>query len=248
MEKVGYIAVHRKILDNPIVFKDSDHVAVWLYLLLNATHRKYQALFKGVSIVLEPGQLITGRLSIANKLKIKESKVQRILNLLKSEQLIEQQTCNQNRLITLVSWGKYQKSEQRNEQRVNNERTTGEQRVNTNNNVNKGDNDNTPTKKRKPAANKIDDEFLAKMGECYPDIDIAAEKNKAEAWIASNPGRKMTRRFFNSWLSRAKPVVDPDDWYQLSPERIAEIIALEDEIAREEAEKNDKKSTGNVPF
>lgn len=132
----GFITIHRKILDNPVVFKDADHVAVWVYLLLNATHKKYSALFQGRSIELQPGQLITGRLSIADKLKINQNKVQRILEMLKNEQLIEQQTSNQNRLITIVSWGKYQTSEQQNEQRVNNDRTTGEQRVNTNNNVN----------------------------------------------------------------------------------------------------------------
>lgn len=132
----GFITIHRKILDNPVVFKDADHVAVWVYLLLNATHKKYPALFQGRSIELQPGQLITGRLSIADKLKINQNKVQRILEMLKNEQLIEQQTSNQNRLITIVSWGKYQTSEQQNEQRVNNDRTTGEQRVNTNNNVN----------------------------------------------------------------------------------------------------------------
>lgn len=132
----GFITIHRKILDNPVVFKDADHVAVWVYLLLNATHKKYPVLFQGRSIELQPGQLITGRLSIADKLKINQNKVQRILEMLKNEQLIEQQTSNQNRLITIVSWGKYQTSEQQNEQRVNNDRTTGEQRVNTNNNVN----------------------------------------------------------------------------------------------------------------
>lgn len=132
----GYVTVHRKILDNPVVFKDADHIAVWIYLMLNATHKNFQALFKGQSITLLPGQLITGRLSIAKKLKINDSKVKRILNLFKNEQLIDQQTTNQNSLITLVSWGKYQKSDQQSDQRVTNGWTTGDQRVTTNKNVN----------------------------------------------------------------------------------------------------------------
>jgi hypothetical protein len=131
----GWIKLHRKMLDNPVVCKDSDHLAVWVYLLLNATHESYPALFRGEKITLEPGQLITGRKSISQKLGIDESKTQRIIKSLKNEQQIEQQTSNQNRLITIVRWDDYQNCEQQNEQRVNNECTTDEQRVNTNKNV-----------------------------------------------------------------------------------------------------------------
>ena len=38
----GYIKLHRKLLDNPVVMKSNDHLAVWMYLLLNATHQDYQ--------------------------------------------------------------------------------------------------------------------------------------------------------------------------------------------------------------
>lgn len=117
----GWIKLHRKILDNPIVMKDSDYLAVWIYLLLNATHKEVDMLFKGERITLKPGQLITGRKSIAMKLNITESKVERILKTFKSEQQIEQQTSSCNRLISIVSWNEYQRSEQQNEQRVDNE-------------------------------------------------------------------------------------------------------------------------------
>lgn len=130
----GYIKIHRKILDNPIVCKDGDHFAIWCYLLLNATHKELDVLFKGERLTLKEGQLLTGRKSISQKLKISESKVQRVLNRFESEQQIEQQTSSQNRLITITKWHEYQESEQQIEQQLNNERTTTEQRVNTNKN------------------------------------------------------------------------------------------------------------------
>lgn len=130
----GWIKIHRKILENPIICKDSDYLAVWIYLLLNATHKEIPALFKGKKIILQKGQLITGRKSMSNQLKISESKIYRIINDFKSEQQIEQQTSNQNSLITILNWDKYQQIEQPNEQQMNNERTTDEQRVNTNKN------------------------------------------------------------------------------------------------------------------
>lgn len=130
----GWVKLYRKMLDNPVICKDGDYLSVWVYLLLNATHKEVPAIFKGEKIILHPGQLITGRKSISEKLSISESKVTRIINLFKIEHQIEQLTSNQNRLITILNWYEYQESEQQNEQPVNNERTTSEQPVNTNKN------------------------------------------------------------------------------------------------------------------
>lgn len=131
----GWIKIHRKMLDNPIICKDSDYLSVWIYLLLNATHKEIPALFKKEKIILKPGQLITGRKSMSEKLKISESKIYRIINEYKSEHQIEQQTSNKNSLITILNWNKYQQVEHQIEQQMNNKWTTNEQQVNTNKNV-----------------------------------------------------------------------------------------------------------------
>ena len=107
-----------------------------MYLLLNATHKESPAIFNKKKIILKKGQLITGRKAIAEKFDISESKVQRILKTFEIEQQIEQQTCSQNRLISIINWNEYQQNEQQVEQQVNSERTTNEQQMNTNNNDN----------------------------------------------------------------------------------------------------------------
>lgn len=135
----GWVKLHRKMLENPVVTKDGDYIAVWVYLLLNATHTEYDVIFKGERITLQAGQLLTGRKSMSEKLKINENKIQRVLKCFESEHQIEQQTSNQNRLVTIVNWNEYQHNEQPNEQQTNNNRTTSEQQVNTNKNV-KNDN------------------------------------------------------------------------------------------------------------
>lgn len=137
----GWIKLHRKLLSNPVVCKDSDHLAVWIYLLLNATHSEHPAIFGGNKITLQPGQLITGRKSIASEQQISESKVERILKSFQIEHQIEQQTSNKNRLISILSWAKYQLIEQQDEQQLNNKRTTTEQQVDTNKNVKKEKNE-----------------------------------------------------------------------------------------------------------
>ena len=142
------------MLDNTVVCKDADYIAVWMYILLNATHTQQKKEFDGKIITLQPGQLITGRKAISEKVTTHESKVQRILKRFEIEQQIEQQTSPRHRLITILNWGEYQFNEQQAEQQLNNNRTTTEQQLNTNNKVENDNNDNnecivkkTPTKK-----------------------------------------------------------------------------------------------------
>lgn len=136
MQNFGYVQLYRKTLNNPIVMKDSDHLAVWVYLLLNATHKEQQAIFKGEKITLKKGELITGILSISKKLVINKDKVQRILKLLESDKQITQQTSNKGRLISIVNWPLYQNSDKQNDkQLINNCETTDKQLI-TNNNDN----------------------------------------------------------------------------------------------------------------
>ncbi|MFT4146412.1 MAG: hypothetical protein QM644_18365 [Mobilitalea sp.] len=131
----GYIKLHRKILENPIVCKDAEYFAVWGYLLLYATHKEISAVFKGKRIVLHPGQLITGRISISERLKISESKVKRILIEFESNQQIDRVRTNRNSLITIRNWSLYQYSDQQVDQPMANIRPASDQPLTTNKNV-----------------------------------------------------------------------------------------------------------------
>lgn len=130
----GYIKLYRKMLDNPIICNDNDYFRVWVQLLLMATHKEMKVVFGNDTKILRQGELITGRDEIAKKCNISSSKVERILKRLKTEHQIEQQTSTKGRLITVLNWEQYQKSEQQNEQQVNNKWTTSEQQVDTNKN------------------------------------------------------------------------------------------------------------------
>ena len=135
-EKNGWVKLHRKMLDNPVIMKDAEHLAVWMYLLLNATHAEYPALFQGKKIMLQPGQLITGRKSIADTLSINESKVRRIMDVFESDQQIDRQRSNKNTLVSLKNWDRYQVFDLQNDQQMTNNRPTTDQQVTTNNNDN----------------------------------------------------------------------------------------------------------------
>ena len=130
----GWVKLHRCLLKNPVVMKDADHLAVWIYLLLKASHKDFDIMYSGKKKTLVAGQLRASRQTIAREMQISESKVQRILKTFEIEQQIEQQTNFHDRVISILNWDKYQHDEQQNEQQVNSKRTASEQQVNANKN------------------------------------------------------------------------------------------------------------------
>ena len=137
----GWIAIHRKFMDSSI-YRDSQAVHLWLHLLLRANHQGKKVL-QGLKVYnVERGQILTGRKALSNETGINESKIQRLLKLFEKCHMIEQQTNNANRLLSILNYDQYQESEQQ----VNSKRTASEQQVNTNNNDNNDNNDNKRNK------------------------------------------------------------------------------------------------------
>lgn len=112
----GWIKAPRYWLEDPIIMKNSRSFAVWNYLNLNAAHQEREVEFGGKRYKLKPGELITGRKSIGDKLKIPEITIQRILKSFENDGLIEQKTSNKNRVILIKSWRMDQNCEHQDEQ------------------------------------------------------------------------------------------------------------------------------------
>lgn len=126
-----FFKVYRSVFDNPVVMKDADYLAVWIWLLGHVTHRNYDTLFAGKRITLQPGQWIVGRKMIGAELHINEHKVDRILKAFISEHQIERQSTPHGSVITIVNWHKYNPVEQQDERQVSAKCATSEQQVRT---------------------------------------------------------------------------------------------------------------------
>jgi DNA-binding transcriptional MocR family regulator len=145
----GWIKIYRQVKDKAY-YKDSEFIHLWIHLLLCANHAEAEFLSGYDVIKLKKGQFVTGRKKLSLETGISESKIERILKVFESEQQIEQQTNSRNRLISIVSWDKYQESEQQ----MNSERTASEQQVNTNN---KNNNNKEELRSKKPPKIKFED-------------------------------------------------------------------------------------------
>lgn len=110
----GFVKVYRSWLNNPVIWTDADHIAIWMYLIREAVYTEEPGNFKGKPIILKPGQLITGRKVISASTKCNESKIYRVIKKFETAQLIEQQTSNKNSLITILCWDDAAVSEQQN--------------------------------------------------------------------------------------------------------------------------------------
>ena len=131
----GYIAVHRKIMNNPI-FDNPSLFKMWMWCLLKATHTEHQQIV-GLEVVdLKKGQFITGRFVGAKELKVNESTWYKHLKQLEKLSMISINSNNKYTLVSVVKWELYQVDKKES----NNKITTKEQQNNTNNNVNKDNN------------------------------------------------------------------------------------------------------------
>ena len=222
----GYVKIHRKLLDNPIVCKDSEYFAVWFYLLLNATHKNMDALFKGKRITLEPGQLITGTISISKKMKINKDKVQRILKAFEIDKQIAQQPSNKNRLITILNWDLYQNIDKQNDkQLINNCETTDKQLITNNNdkNVKNEINIKENTKRKvfvKPTLDEVKEYCKERSNAINPITFI--NYYESNGWKVGKNPMKDWKACIRSWETKdynQKPQEQLPEWFNKNIEK-----------------------------
>lgn len=181
----GFIILHRKLLDNPIC-QNPNIMALWVILLLLANHKQTKFLWNGKEEILERGQLITGRNSLAEKTGISAGSIPRYLDSLKKCGMLNIKTNNRFSLITIVKYNDYQEKRSGVDRRMNSQRTASEQPANTYNNVN-NDNNETITVGAKPQ-NDIQEIFKI-FYQINPNINFANKTERSAAeWLVKRYG------------------------------------------------------------
>lgn len=173
MAAQGFVALHRKLMDNP-VWCDPNYLKLWLYCLFKASHKEHEQLVGNQLIKLQRGQFITGREALADDMNRGVKPKQRLdaltwfryLKNLEKWGMLNIKTTNKYSVVTVVNYDFYQSFgggiEQQIEQQMNNKRTTNEQQMNTNNNVN-----NINKSSSSSSEHPLIDEGLAQVNEFY---------------------------------------------------------------------------------
>lgn len=147
MDNQGFITMHRKLLDNPII-TDEGLLSLFVVLLLMAGYEEKRVIWNGQEITLKRGQFITGRFSLAEKLHVKPTTVYYRLNTLKKLGIIDIKSNNKFSVITIVKYSQYQDKVERANNKTDNKLTTNRQQTDTTNNINNKNNitaEATPT-------------------------------------------------------------------------------------------------------
>lgn len=215
----GWIKLHRKTLECPLVMVDAEYLALWVYLLLKATHKEMPVIFGKEKMMLMPGQLITGYTQIASDLGISRSKAQRIIKRYADDMQIETHSNSKGTLISIVNWDKYQLCDTDFDTEMIRNRYASDTQVNTNKNIKnvrkKEINiikDTSPVQIELPLNDgtmfPVTSGMVEEYKSLYPSVDVEQELRNMKGWCNSNPTKRKTKkgisRFINSWLARVQ--------------------------------------------
>ncbi|HJY92936.1 MAG TPA: hypothetical protein VJ255_21800 [Candidatus Acidoferrum sp.] len=133
----GFIALHRKIFENPVVGSDAVYFRAWIWLLCEAKYkptRHRPIAGKSFAVELQRGQLSHSRRFIANALGLSEQRVRTFLNRLKIEGMILFQINQGQMVITICNYDDYQFDADENNQQINQQSTSNQPKLNKDNN------------------------------------------------------------------------------------------------------------------
>jgi preprotein translocase subunit SecF len=111
----GYIKLWRKMKDWDW-YEDINTFRLFIHLLLSANYKEKS--WKGQKVC--PGEVITGRITLAEETGLTESQVRTSLDKLKSTSDITIKTTNKYSVISINNWDDYQQNSQQNRQQIAN--------------------------------------------------------------------------------------------------------------------------------
>lgn len=104
----GWIKLHRKILDNPIL-DDSINFSLFVReLLMKATHKPHRIEMGGKEVVLQPGQVRISFRALARVLAVGVKVVRGRIDLFQKRHMVEVEKGTHGTIVTICNWGKYQ--------------------------------------------------------------------------------------------------------------------------------------------
>ena len=108
----GWIKLHRKINENPILKKGKvfSNFEAFVWLLLRSNFDDAKVVIGGEIYKLKQGQMITSKKKLMKQFKWGNSRLNTFLNLLEKDKMINSKSNNKLTMITILNWDSYQDS------------------------------------------------------------------------------------------------------------------------------------------
>ena len=145
----GWISLHRKILDNPILNRSRiySNFEAWIWLLLKANHKDNKFMLGSELIKVKKGSMITSQKKLCKQFRWGNSKLRSFLKVLQKDEMLLLKTTPKATWITICNYNKLQDKQTANKSLANRKQIASKSLANTNNNVINDNNVNNVNKK-----------------------------------------------------------------------------------------------------
>ena len=195
----GFIRMERSALDHHLL-RDPERFRAWFWMVARACWRSQRFDIRGKTITIERGQFATTRKELAAAFNWSESKTERFLTRLQTEQMIGRKTGQGRTVITICNYCEYnpdanqtgQQTGQQIRQKPDRNRTETGQQKNKDNKDNKG-----TIKYIEPRANVCPDDF-------WPEPKPGSKTAKAIAQWSADRLESEVERFIAHHQEKGK--------------------------------------------
>ena len=206
----GWISLHRKILDNPILTRGRQYsrFEAFVYMLLKANHKDNKAVIGNQLIKIKKGSFLTSQKKLMKEFNWGSSRLRTFLKLLESDGMIETNTNTISTHITVNNYKELQGLRNTNELQTKHKQTANKLQTKTNNNVNNDNNVNKKEifiKKVFEFEKEYDKETLDEFIDYWTEKNMSGTKMKYEMQKTFDVSRRLKRWVKNSKDWNVKP-------------------------------------------
>ena len=146
----GWISLHRKILDNPILTRGKAYsrFEAFVYMLLKANHKDNKIVIGNKLIKIKTGSFLTSQKKLMKEFNWGISRLRAFLKLLQDDEMIVVNSNAISTMITINNYSELQGLQTATKLQVNRNQTGSKSQVKTNNNDNTLNNDNNINKEQ----------------------------------------------------------------------------------------------------
>jgi hypothetical protein len=198
----GYVKIWRKIEDSGLM-QTPNTLALFMYILLNATHKTIKVGTPSGVIDLHRGQYISGRKELASRLKQSEQQIRTSLDRLTMLGIISVNSTNRYSVYTIENYSVYQDINQQDNQQITNSQPTDNQQITTkqeHKHINTERNISTQRGSRLPTDWEAPQQFIDFCEKERPDLDanFVADQFK-DYWISTSGKSAIKTDWFATW-------------------------------------------------